>query len=156
MNYLTPELKEYYMNDFNNNVLKCEDEFWDLDEGLQDILININKSDKIQTLYSRRFNGDLGEDGDNDVSMLWILLSKDGDNEKFSKFINECEDTIQYFEFFYCPPEYLKQKMDEGIIMGCMQDEKYFNSGAIMIKMCGDIDEHDIFWGLIEKYLPNL
>ena len=156
MNYLTPELKEYYMKDFNNNVLKCEDEFWDLDEGLEDILIKINKSDKIQTLYSRRFTGDLGKNGDNDVSTLWILLSEEGDNGRFAEFIDECGSNIRLFEFMYCPPEYLVQNMDKTINIGCMQDGDYFNSGAIMIRMCGDMEDHNLFWSLVEKYLPNL
>ena len=58
--YLSEELKEYYMKDFNEKVLTCDDDFWDLDEGLKELLININANPRVQTLYSKYLGNNFG------------------------------------------------------------------------------------------------
>lgn len=50
--YLNPELKEYYKNDFIENVLKVEDSFWGVPVGIVDMLKQLNDSENIQPLYS--------------------------------------------------------------------------------------------------------
>ena len=56
ISYLTRELKEYYITDFQKLLSFKDSEFWDIDEGLIDILIQINANTNVQTLYSKRYN----------------------------------------------------------------------------------------------------
>lgn len=50
--YLTPELKEFYKKDFINNVLPEMNEFWGVPDSINEYLIQLNESIKIQPLYS--------------------------------------------------------------------------------------------------------
>ena len=50
--YLTPEIKEFYKNDFINNVLTEQDTFWGVPDSIKENLIQLNDSIKIQPLYS--------------------------------------------------------------------------------------------------------
>jgi len=61
--YLDKAKKKNYM-DYFHALLNCKLEFWQLDFGLQDILIHINANEYVQTLYSRKYglNGFNGDD----------------------------------------------------------------------------------------------
>jgi len=50
--YLTPELKEYYSNDFIENVLPITNEFWRIHPKIVNSLISLNNNPKLQPLYS--------------------------------------------------------------------------------------------------------
>jgi hypothetical protein len=148
--YLTPELKKYYMQDFNDNVLTCTDDFWKLDDNLRDLLIKINKSQNVQTLYSRRMNS---TQDPNKVSMLYVLYSVKTPIKTFKAFKKEIQK-VPSFRGGYVHK--LNVEMDMSINMGCMNDKKYFNKGALMLTMMSeDLKEHELFWSIIEKHLPN-
>ena len=151
MKNLTPELKAYYMADFEQNVLPCRDEFWKLDDGLADLLIRINKSNNIQTLYSRRR---IYANDKNCVSSLWILVSKDVKNSTIKKFVKECNEKLVNFQCI--PVEDIVQNLKPEISMNCMTDSNYFNNGAVMISVKSPIQHnHELFWKLLEKHLTK-
>ncbi len=52
--YLTETTKNYYMADLEKVIAYDKSDFWKLDEGLADILTNINQSQNIQTIYSKK------------------------------------------------------------------------------------------------------
>ena len=76
---LTPALKAYYMQDFNDNVLTCTDEFWKIDDRLKNLLIKINKNKNVQTLFSRRRND---ANDTNPSSFLWIHIAPSVSNDE--------------------------------------------------------------------------
>jgi hypothetical protein len=149
--YLTTELKAYYMQDFNKNVLNCQDDFWKLDDNLRDLFIKINKNQNVQTLYSRRMNTTTDP---NKVSMLWILYSAKTSIKTFKAFKKEITKSVPSFRGGY--NYHLHTDFDNKVKMGCMNDKKYFKHGALMLTMKSqDLNEHKLFWDIIEKHLPN-
>ena len=52
--YLTDELKQYYMTDFEQLLAYKKSDFWDIDHGLADVLVKINDSPNLQTIYSKK------------------------------------------------------------------------------------------------------
>jgi hypothetical protein len=148
--YLTPELKAYYMQDFNENVLNCQDDFWKLDDNLRDLFIKINKNKNVQTLYSRRMNTTTDP---NDVSMLYILYSAKTPLKRLKAFQKEIFKSVPSFRGGY---RNVNADLDMNIKMGCMNDKDYFKNGALMLTMKSqDLNEHKLFWDIIEKHLPN-
>ena len=151
MKNLTPELKAYYMADFVENVLPCKDEFWKLDDGLADLLTRINKSNNIQTLYSRRRTY---ANDKNNVSSLWILVSENVKNSKIRIFVDECNKKLADFQCV--PVEDIVQNLKPEIPMNCMTDSNYFNNGAVMISVKSPVQHnHEVFWKLLEKHLTK-
>ncbi len=150
---LTPELKQYYMQDFNDNVLTCTDNFWKIDDRLKDLLIKINKNKNVQTLYSRRRN----DANDTNVgSFLWIHIAPSVSDDKVNKFIRECKANIAMFAINYCEYKHLVQNLDMSVKMNCINDKQYYKNGAIIIEMISPEQvDHDKFWSIIEKHLPN-
>ena len=49
--YLSDELKQYYMTDFEKLLTYKKSDFWDIDDGLINILVKINNSQNVQTIY---------------------------------------------------------------------------------------------------------
>jgi hypothetical protein len=148
--YLTPELKAYYMQDFNDNVLTCTDDFWKLDDNLRELLIKINKSQNVQTLYSRRMNS---TEDPNKVSMLYIIYSVKTPIKVFKAFKKEIRKVPSFRGGYVFK---LNVDMDMSVKMGCMNDKNYFKHGVLMLTMKSeDLKEHELFWNIIEKHLPN-
>ena len=147
--YLTPELKEYYQKDFTENVLTCTDDFWKLDDNLRELLININKSQNVQTLYSRRMNST--QDA-NKVSMLYVMYSVKTPIKIFKAFKKEIQK-VPSFRGGYANK--LNVDMDMNVNMGCMNNKNYFKHGVLMLTMKSeDLKEHELFWNIIGKHLP--
>jgi hypothetical protein len=150
---LTQELKNYYMQDFNDNVLSCTDNFWKIDDRLKNLLIKINKNKNVQTLYSRRRN----DANDSNVgSFLWIHIAPNVSDDKLNKFIRECKANISMFAIDFFEHKHLVQNLDMSVKMNCVNDKKYYKNGAIIIEMISPEQfEHDKFWNIVEKHLPN-
>jgi hypothetical protein len=73
-----------------------------------------------------------------------------------NKFIRECNDNIGMFAINYCEYKDLVQNLDMSVKMNCINDKNYYKNGAITIKMVSTEQfEHDKFWSIIEKHLPN-
>jgi hypothetical protein len=150
MIYLTKEIKEYYMNDFTNNVVNCSDEFWDLDEGLLEICTDINKNDNVQTLYSRRC---LKNNDENEASFLWLMISEQADVDKINTFIRTCKREHKKFQFDY---KHITAELDPDIKMGAMQDINYFQYGVVVVRIDSNkLKEHNLFWETIERHIKN-
>lgn len=151
MKNLTPELKAYYMADFEQNVLNCEDDFWQLDNGLKDLLININSSPNIQTLYSRKRND---KNDTNIYSFLWVLISKNVSDAKVNNFIRDAKSKL--YDFNCQPVKRLTQNKEKHIKMNCINDSNYFKNGAIIMQVVTpEQNEHDAFWKIIKKHLTK-
>jgi hypothetical protein len=148
--FLTPKLKAYYMQDFNDNVLSCTDDFWKIDDNLRELLININKNQNVQTLYSRRRNS---TQDTNEVSFLWVLHSKTANQKTMLALRNELFEKIHSFRGGFKP---VNINLDMGVKMNCMNDKNYFKNGALMLTMSSkDINQHNLFWDILEKHIPN-
>lgn len=52
--FLTEPTKNYYILDLQKVIAYKKSEFWKLDEGLEEILVSINPSKNIQTIYSKK------------------------------------------------------------------------------------------------------
>jgi hypothetical protein len=153
MKYLTKEIKQYYMDDFNNNVVKCTDEYWGLDEGVLEVCTEINKNDNVQTLYSKKYSGGLGEP----MSYLWVLYSKDADTNKIDKFVKECKSKLDSFIFEYCEAPEPIICDPEGVANLCLADPKYLQHGFINIMLMDsfNVKKHNLFWRIIAKHIKN-
>lgn len=158
--YLSENLKKKYMDDFNENVLKCEKEFWKLDEGLRDILIEINKSPSIQTLYSKKFE----------------FKKIDNKPESYIQICYESEDILNIFKniiipdfvskynvknksnFYYSFPfPENNQGYEENQVrfgLGCIDDKDYYRINSIRMNLESYYRTiHDSFWEDIHNKL---
>jgi hypothetical protein len=151
MVYLTKEIKEYYMNDFTNNVVNCSDEFWGLDEGLLKICTDINKNDNVQTLYSRRC---LKDNDENNISFLWIMISEQADVDKINTFIRTLKRQHKFHTFM--PTKMEINGLLPDIKIGATQDINYFQHGVIEVRIeSKKLKEHNLFWETIARHLKN-
>lgn len=154
MKYLTPELKTYYMKDFNENVLTCTDPYWKLDEGLKEILIAINKFPNIQTLYSKKCNELIGE---NPISYLILAVHKRQAFKLITVFdkikTQETNLIITQPNNMYAPD--IKQ-IPNAKHLACLADKDFFNITQFRFDLIvPDLEEHENFWKELTKYLVN-
>lgn len=172
MKYLTPIIKEYYMKDFNENVLMCDDKYWGLDKGLRDILININKNKNVQTIYSMRFyDGKLIDPMDEcgiDSALTFIIseivFSKLAHtvfpllDNTFNGLMIRSRDP--YFQRKRRPsdPPVNPPPNESALKMGASSDENYFNNATMftIVLSSHNIKKHDKFWECLDRYLSNL
>lgn len=159
--YLTSELKSYYINDFNL-VLSLSTDFWGIDNGLKDILININKNSAVQTLYSKKH--DFHKPSFEQQSYLKIAYTKEVELELFRFTIPEFlilfnTDEYQKFSYFFEPPT-LNANYRNGEInfnIGCIINEKYFFINTVKFELVSDQESiHNKFWKHLETKLSIL
>lgn len=164
--FLTEESKKEYMKDFNQNVLTCDDEFWDLDEGLKELLIEINKNPNIQTLYSKRYNRakttfdyksyirftyteEVEEKLLKHIIPTWLMM--------YSNFRSSSNDTCIYR--FDEPHENTNARdgAPSKFNLACLNNNQYFNVNTIDIQMNSyDFKCHDRFWNDVTEALKSL
>ena len=158
--YLTEEVKLRYMNDFINNVLSFNrNETWKLDEGLSDILSEINKNQYIQTLYSKKCLSAVH--GNESLSYLKFCYSQQIELKLFREVIPSIfydldvyEGTKFYYDFNdpHENPNYSKGSTPVGL--GCLDDENYFHINTLSFNLESYSSEaHEIFWNVIRKRL---
>ncbi len=156
--YLTPELKSYYINDFNS-VITLSTDFWGIDNGLKDVLININKSSAIQTLYSKKH--DFHKTSFEYESYLIIAYKKEVELELFRFVIPEfliLFNTNEYQKFSYSfelPVLNSNYRNGESHFnIGCINNEKYFFVNNIKFELISDNEIiHNTFWKHLETKL---
>lgn len=155
MKYLTPELKAFYLKDFIENVIPCTDDYWALDNGIKEQLININKSQDIQTLYSKKC---VNLDIDESTSYIIIAITKDYE-PKLNRFIKAMKPKYKTFECFYSAantdyaPDPWSPEVDK---MSCMSNNKHFGIGHYVIQISSrKLLKHEEFWKDLEKYLVD-
>jgi len=158
--YLDKAKKKNYM-DYFRALLNCKLEFWQLDLGLQDILIQINANECLQTLYSKKHG--LNDLYDED-SYLKFCYYKEVELQLF-RFIlpdlissyNCRPDTALYYDFSF--PKVNENCMEDAnkLGLGCTDDKDYFyiNHLAIYLKS-PDLEIHNNFWKDLEVKLSNL
>jgi len=158
--YLDKEKKIKYM-DYFQTLLNCKLEFWQLDNGLQDILIQINANEYVQTLYSKRhgINDSVSEE-----SYLEFCYYKEVELQLFrfvlpyfiSKY-NSRPDTILYYDFFLPKENYNCVYNNNDLGLGCTDDKDYFliNHLAVYLES-PDLEIHNEFWNDLKEKLTHL
>jgi len=158
--YLTPELKAYYMKDFTENVLNCQDDFWKLDADLINALTAINENKNIQTLYSKRHSHQkpIGSD----ESYIMFAYTREVEQQLFKQIIPDItakhcwsvgfDETTCYYAFRY--PEPKAEAVESGVGLACTEDKSYFNISRIRIYLTSHaVEKHNEFWADITAAL---
>lgn len=145
MKFLTKALKEKYMEDFNTNVLTSTDDYWAIDNGIREILIEINKNAKVQTIYSKNNSNFDG------VSYLMLSIDRSYLN-KIKKLEKKLTQKSKNYKFAVNEPSQFENDVTEK--MGCNDDKDYFNVSVFsFFCMSHDLNEHTYFWKFL---LENL
>ena len=144
--YLTPELKAYYQKDFTENVLPCTDKNWKLHKDLGDLLIQINKNDNIQTIYSKK------SDRSAEASYLYFSANKVGEKQLIElaiKLTNQVKDS-----YFMIMPPNNKGFGDERVVMGCNTNKDFFNVKVFAFQVDSkNLKDHKQFWNILKESL---
>ena len=154
--YLTTDLKNYYMSDFLNLLSLKGSDFWDIDEGLEILLKQINSSIDFQTLYSKKFKinpGSLPSEGE---SYLELAFTKKM-HTQLLKILNQVKNStncknsqITIIEFNSCDNANFRPESQFEI--GCIKNPDYFRIKHFKIKIESlDIKCHDLFWQNMES-----
>ena len=162
--YLTPELNEYYKNDFTNNVLTEKRDSWKLSPKIVDYLVQLNDSEKLKPLYS--MYPDDKHSVEKDVSYLKFAYVKEIEQKLFKLIIpvlmvklNESKypDTGLFRYVFYYP-KYNKQAEGESKFkMGCLTNTEYFRVNHFYFEYKSEsIKTHNKFWKEVTEYLTAL
>ncbi len=144
--FLTAERKEMYMQDFNNNVISCNADYWKLDEDIIDTLTLINKHQDRQTLYSKKCTT-----LEIDLPTSYLLLSV---TEKFSEKLKDFEKVLskKYGEFFLeirePDPDFVGDiKTKEVKDLGCNSNKEHFNTSVFHFELFScDLEEHNMIY----------
>lgn len=166
--FLNTELKEYYLKDFNENVLNCENDFWDIDDGLNEILKNINVNKNIQSLYSKRYRCKSGQGLDtSNKSYLEFAFTKNIELILFREFMPKAllgfnqslEMKCACFYTYSYPkenPNYYEEPSKIGPL-GCIDNPDYFRINHIELTMISSFNErHEQFWSFLQRELSSI
>ncbi len=154
--YLTPELKAYYMDDFNNNDLKEIDPFWKLDDGIKDYLISINNNPNIQTLFSKKKQF-YKPSSENDC-YIEFCYSQKIEQHIFKTLIPELNKTYNYdgderlYYIFEFPKENIVYSEKTASRLGCKNNKDFFRVNHIKLTFeSWNTKRHDEFWEEIKN-----
>lgn len=156
--YLDPELKAYYMADFNYLLQEEKDLYWQLDAGIKACLIAINQNPGLQTLYSKLFQAD--KDGFIDP-ISYLRLAFVPDLEKPVQQI--CIELIHALDgrdaqVNVSPEDGLENRIYKADSpMGCKNNPDYFRVKHFYIELRSEQEElHRRFWQMLEEKLLAL
>ena len=166
-NYLTKERKQYYLDEFNANILPSTHKYWKLDDGIKDIILNINKNENIQTLLSKRtpnkriIKNVYVDDGISYLHFAYtekvkICLLTEIQSFFISSYNNEkCNCLYEYKKPKLLEPFESVSKADSKF--KCITDKNYTNINSILIYLfSNNIETHNLFWLDLEKILSNI
>ncbi len=160
--YLSKETKEYYYNDFIENVIPETNPSWKLSEYLKPILYELNSCERIQPLYSQfpdarrpsseqisylrvAYFEELELPLFRDVLSFFTILYKDSYSSKF------------YFTFHDSDVEEPFHAGDPKIKMGCFSNPDFFKINYIMFWFKSEEQEkHREFWEKLRNRLSTL
>lgn len=145
--YLNLKTKAYYEEDFRN-LLSEKDSFWKIDSAfLERVLISINRNQKLQTLYSKH--------NPKEESYLFIAYAKDIELDLFRYRIPQILACNKFIHYEYIAPRMnLNREINNGISIGCIREEDYFNIHHIRFGISSSSpEEHEVFWRLLERQL---
>jgi len=148
--YLNPELKKWYLEDFER-LLNLDDDYWNIDSiFLQDILVKINENNNIQTLYSKL--------DEQDESYLFFTYSSDVELKLFRFIIPQLLSVNPGLSYEYLPPRInLNTGLNNGVELACVTDINYFNVHQIRLGLVSKIPiDHKKFWNLIKNLLSQV
>lgn len=156
IHYLTKELKKYYTNDFESLLsFKCS-EFWDIDDGLVDILKQINLITEVQTLYSKRYKPNQEYLTTQTDSYLEITFTREFEPELISRLSKlkaefTCNNAVLTFSV-QNPLNNVNVKPESKILLGCTTNPNYFMIRHIKIELDSEnLECHDIFWEKLKE-----
>lgn len=156
--FLTKEKKEYYMRDFQKVLTYKGIDFWDLDEGISDILIKINNNPNLQTLYSKKFELNKGSTGfrKSYLQICYLCHLKDKLLTALKEIQQLLQDEVKIFDEPSCH-ENTNKTSESTLGLGCFDDKEYFNICSYKIILQSyNINSHNTFWNLLELKLQNL
>lgn len=159
--FLNSDLKKYYMDDFTKNVLTCTDEFWEISQGLRDILTKINENSKIQSLYSHQqtFN-----DWVMKPSYIDITFTQEIELTIFRDVIPCFQaryniDNETRFNYYYSYPKIDKDVKEKNGSndLACLTDQNYWKINSVRFELTTNSKEtDDKFWQDIQTKLSGL
>lgn len=159
--YLTNDLKNYYMSDFQNLLSFKGSDFWDIDEGLETLLKQINTNANFQTLYSKKFKIDPDLFPIEGESYLEIAFTKKTHPQLLQilnqvKNSNNCKDS--QITITECDPcENANYVPESKFEIGCIKNPDYFRIKHLKIKIESiDITCHDLFWQNMKSIFGGL
>jgi hypothetical protein len=153
MNFLTPELKQYYQLELEK-CMKCGHVDWDLDDNVLHSLTIINKNKNIQTTLSQRTNNI----NISHSSYLQFAYAK--------QVSNKIAAVIQKFDSMF-PMQFEMYKSNEPLFTtfdvsepellnldAIMNVSKYTDISIYMFQLWSDdMNMHNNFWKLLRKEL---
>ena len=155
--YLTKELKDFYLKDFEQS-LTTDDDFWKIEKSIKDYLININKNNRLQTLYSKNGQNNFFNDSyltfcytsDLEQMLLKVCIPK-----ILSKF-NNLSKSCCFYEFSY-PRKNENYNPDRSLGFSCTDNENHFKINHIKIILKSrDKKIHSDFWICLTEELINI
>ena len=146
------------MSDMKKVIAYDKSEFWKLDEGLSDLLVSINQSQNIQTVYSKKLIPKPDMFGMRRNSYLYIAYKKDI-KEKLM-------DTLQAIASLFkgdITIEEREPKINHRVVneklkgIGYFDNPKYLYIYHVKIEIESfNIKEHNRFWNELKEKLPKL
>ena len=158
--YLTDDLKKYYVNSLLE-IINCDDEFWNLDNGTEEHLISINQNNNIGTIYSKRGKGLSGKSFH---SYLRIVFTKSIERRLIGEVLptiikdyNSLDNVKCKFEKIEPYIQAKKESSKNNHGLKCIVDPNYFNIKNILIELKnGNHELHAKFWNDLSCDLSNL
>lgn len=148
--FLTPKLKAYYMQDFNDNVLPCKDEVWALHPSLIDLCQEINKNEHVQTIFSRKAPKGY------EISYLYFSADKVG-VKLLENLFDKLTDVSDFVFYNVNKPEQYQSKYVGSLEMGCLKNMNYFNVDVHCFTLIStDKHEQKKFWRTIKNFFANI
>ncbi len=158
MKFLTAELKKKYMEDFNMNVLPCINDYWAIDSGLKEILININKNQNVQTLFSKR--GVLRGD---EQSYIYFAITKEVNQKLIQRFASLNKKKYDELFFLINPPTIFESEFEEAGYdeqtnsLSCLSNKEHFNISVFTLTIFDyDLKKHIGFLNDVNNLLSSL
>jgi hypothetical protein len=149
--YLTDELKTYYMSDFRNLLSFKGSEFWDIDEGLETLLEKINDLTNFQSLYSKMFKLDVENFATEGISYLDLAYRKEA-RDQLLQILNQVKDATScngsQVSIFEChSSDNANFRSESKLQIGCINNPDYFRIKHFKITIKSlNIECHDLFW----------
>jgi hypothetical protein len=157
--YLDEDKKSYYMLDFKNLLAYNGSDFWDIDNDLSNLLININQNKNLQTLYSKRFEIKNDSFGVTRKSYLKVAYTK-AIEEKLYNSLLKIQETFGDEAILEAQLPEKENSNTSGVKtfgIACIDDIEYFNIHVFKIELESyEIASHEEFWKLLENKLSNL
>lgn len=156
--YLTDELKQYYMTDFRQLLAYKKSDFWDIDDGLADVLVKINDSPNLQTIYSKKLTPKQDSFGTLRNSYLYLIYRKTIKKKLLSSLQEIARSFKDEITIEERAPKANPQKSNDKLKgIGCIDNQNYFNVNHLKIELISfDIKEHERFFKELENKLSKL